>query len=115
MKNYVQPGKVINVIAPAAKTSGDGVLVGRLFGVATKDAGSGAELPIIVEGVVSLPKLSTDVVTIGAVLYWDNTNSRLTLVVTSNFPVGLAVSAAGNGVTTVWVKLIPGTAAAGAP
>lgn len=34
MKNYVQRGDVITATAPANVTSGDGVLVGLLFGVA---------------------------------------------------------------------------------
>lgn len=117
MKNFIQPGRVVNVIAPRTLASGDGALVGTspnvMFGVATKAAANATEVPVVVEGVVNLPKLTTDVVAIGAALYWDNTNFRVTLTgvlspgppITK--PVGYAASAAGNGVATVWVKLTP--------
>ncbi len=34
MKNYVQPGNAITLTAPYAVASGDGLLVGSIFGVA---------------------------------------------------------------------------------
>ena len=34
MKNYVQPGNTITLTAPYAVVSGDGLLVGSIFGVA---------------------------------------------------------------------------------
>jgi predicted RecA/RadA family phage recombinase len=45
------------------------------------------------------------VVTQGAALYWDNTNSRLTTTASGNTYAGYAFAAAGNGVTTVNIKL----------
>ena len=59
-----------------------------------------------VTGVWSAAKLSTDVVTQGAALYWDNTNSRFTLTSAGNTLAGWAFAAAGNGVTTVQIKLL---------
>ena len=44
MKNYIQPGDTIAAIAPATVLSGAGVLIGSLFGVASGDAASGAEV-----------------------------------------------------------------------
>lgn len=42
MKNYIQEGRMITVAAPAGSvTSGDGVIVGSLFGIATEAAGDG--------------------------------------------------------------------------
>jgi len=38
MKNFVQPGKTITLTAPYAVTSGDGLLVGSVFGVAAGTA-----------------------------------------------------------------------------
>ena len=40
MKNYVQPGNTITLTAPYAVTSGDGFLVGSIFGVAAGDGPS---------------------------------------------------------------------------
>ena len=38
MKNFIQPGDSLTVSAPYAVTSGQGVLVGALFGIAAYDA-----------------------------------------------------------------------------
>lgn len=106
MKNMVQDGDVVTVAAPYAVTSGQGAQVGVMFGVATHDAANGATLELLVEPcVVDLTALSTDTATVGAALYWDNTNKRLTTTVGSNLKVGVAVAAKANGDTTARVRL----------
>ena len=45
MKNYFQPGHTITLTAPAAVTSGGGLLVGAIFGIAAHDAASGEPEP----------------------------------------------------------------------
>lgn len=105
MKNYIQRGENITVPAPAAVASGDGVLVGALFGVANSDAESGADLVLSTVGVFTLPKLTTDAVTVGAALYWDDANGEVTLTSTDKTFVGHAVASAGNPSTTVAVRL----------
>lgn len=105
MKNYVQPGDVITVTAPYAVNSGDGVLVGALFGVACGAAASGAEVEIRTYGVFDLAALSTDTATQGTKLYWDNANKRLTVTATSNTLVGAALRAKASGDTTARVKV----------
>lgn len=103
--NFIQPGDVLTLTAPYAVASGAGLLVGSLFGVATRAADNGAAVEASTRGVYELPKLSTDVVAIGDKLYWDNTNKRLTKTSTDNTLVATAVSAAGNGVATVYARL----------
>ncbi|TAH39287.1 MAG: DUF2190 family protein [Planctomycetota bacterium] len=103
--NAYQEGNVLTLIAPRALASGEGVLVGSIFGVAQHVAANAAEVETEVVGVFELPKLSTDVVTQGALLYWDNTNFRLTVTASGNTKVGVAVAAAGDGVTTVLCRL----------
>lgn len=107
MKNFVQPGGVVSVTAPANVSSGAGVQVGALFGVAATDAVSGAAVQIATEGVFTVTKLGTDDVAAGDVLYWDAGNSRLTKTAGTNgkLVAGVAVAAAGAGVATVRVKL----------
>ena len=57
MRNYVQEGETVTVAAPTGGVkSGDGVLVGALFGVACFDALQTAEVEIQTEGVFDLPK-----------------------------------------------------------
>lgn len=106
MKNFQEDGNVINWTngTGAAVTAGTMVKVGSRVGVCAVDIANGATGAVALSGVFnSIPKLSTDVVAVGAVLYWDDTNKRLTLTATSNTLAGFAYAAAGNGVTTVTV------------
>jgi predicted RecA/RadA family phage recombinase len=105
MKNYVQSGDLITVVAPYAVSSGQGVLVGSLFGVATCDAANGANVDIMTEGVFDITALTSDTGTAGAKMYWDNTNKRLTTTTTSNTLVGVLTQAKGGSDTTARVYL----------
>ena len=106
MKNQVQDGDVITVTAPYTVTSGQGCQVGAaLFGIASGDAASGATLELHVEGVNDVTALSTDTAAVGDLLYWDNTNKRLTTTSTSNLKVGVAVAAKAAGATTARILL----------
>lgn len=106
MKNYLYTGDTLDIVAPAGGVvSGNAYLIGTIIGVAVATAAVGASVAMRVEGVFTLPKLSTDVVTQGALLYWDNTNFRLTLTSAGNTLAGIAWAAAGNGVSTVQIKL----------
>lgn len=51
MKNYIQPGNTITLTAPYDVNSGDGFLVGSIFGVATGAALSGAVIEAALVGV----------------------------------------------------------------
>ncbi|WP_321470128.1 capsid cement protein [uncultured Paludibaculum sp.] len=108
MRNFIQPGETLTVVAPADVTSGALVVVGSIIGVAAFDAASGADLEIATEGVFALPKATTDVVTQGVKLYWDSVASKLTVTPGTNSKplVGLAASGAGNGATTVNCRLM---------
>jgi predicted RecA/RadA family phage recombinase len=105
MKNFVQNGDVITVAAPYAVTSGQGVLVGALFGVAAYDAAIGANVEIASEGVFDITALTADTGTQGTKMYWDNTNRRLTTTATSNTLVGALTVAKGGSDTTARVYL----------
>jgi predicted RecA/RadA family phage recombinase len=105
MKNFVQPGNNITVAAPAAVASGEGVRIVDLFGVANGDAAIGADLVLSTVGVFTLPKATTDAVTVGASLYWDSVARDLTVTATDNVFVGHAVAAKGNPSATVAVRL----------
>lgn len=96
MKNYVQDGDKITVAAPAAKSSGDGVLVGSMFGVAQSDAANGADVVLQTTGVVTLTKVGSQAWTVGAAIYWDDTNSRCTTAATGNTKIGVATAAVGS-------------------
>ena len=44
MRGYIQPGNTITLPAPYAVASGDGLLVGAIFGIATGSAAINAEV-----------------------------------------------------------------------
>ena len=103
--NYLQDGDILTFTAPYAVASGGGFLVGSLFAVALSAAANGASVQAQRTGVWTLPKLQADDVSVGAKLYWDNTNKRLTLTSSGNTLVGAATAAAGTSATTVSVML----------
>ena len=78
MRNYIQPGHAITLLAPYDVVSGGGLLVGSIFGVASHDALSGAEVETQLTGVIDLAKVASQAWTAGAKVYWDNTAKRVT-------------------------------------
>ena len=104
---YISGGNTVDYTAGgSAITSGQVVLIGTRVGVAKDAIAANSAGVLHVTGVWSAAKLSSDVVTQGAALYWDNTNSRFTLTSAGNTLAGWAFAAAGNGVTTVQIKLL---------
>jgi predicted RecA/RadA family phage recombinase len=97
MKTYIQPGHAITLLAPYAVESGDGLLVGAIFGVASHGAASGAEVETQLTGVLDLAKTASQAWTAGAKVYWDNAAKRVTNVASGNTLVGVAVLAVGAG------------------
>lgn len=97
MRNFVQPGDVLDLTAPAALTAGQGVLIGALFGVAAETAASGATFELHVKGVYDLPKVGSQAWTVGALVYWDAANARCTTTAAGNTLIGHCVLAVGSG------------------
>ncbi|MGP1394172.1 MAG: DUF2190 family protein [Inquilinaceae bacterium] len=110
MKNYIQPGNVLTVAAPAALSSGAVVAVGKLIGIAATDAALGAEVEASVEGVFAVPKTAANVVATGDQLYWNAGAGEMTTTATGNTKAGFAAAPAGAGVATVRIRLTPGAA-----
>jgi predicted RecA/RadA family phage recombinase len=106
-KNHLQPGVVIDVVLTAAATSGDLIAVGTFVGIALKSGAIGDTISVQIEEVFTVPKLGTDVMSQGVVVYLDATNKRVTLddAEGANIKAGKTVTAAGNGVTAVALKL----------
>ena len=105
MKTYIQPGDSLTVTAPYAVTSGQGVLVGALFGIAAFDAAISSSVEVQTKGVFDVTKEPALAITAGARVFWDNTNRRITTTATSNFQVGIATQAALAADATVRVLL----------
>ena len=106
MQNYIQKGHAITVTTPAGGIlSGEGLIVGNIFGVAAYSAAEGDPLELATTGVFKLPKATAAVLTLGARVAWDNTAKNINVPGTGRFPVGIATEAAGNGITSVAVRL----------
>ena len=107
MKNFVQPGNTITLTAPYAVASGEGLLVGSIFGVASGTAALGEPVETALVGVFDLTKVGSQAWAAGAKVYWDNTNKRCTTVATDNTLIGVAteVVAGGAGDTVGRVRL----------
>ncbi|MEO1733184.1 MAG: DUF2190 family protein [Pseudomonadota bacterium] len=105
MKNYIQTGENITITATAAGTSGSGLLVGDLFGVLMGDVAVNEEVELKLVGVFELPKTEAQTWTVGAAIYWDDTNAVCTTTGTGNTKIGHAVVAAANPSTTGTVLL----------
>jgi predicted RecA/RadA family phage recombinase len=106
MKNFIQRGDMITVTAPTGGvTSGQGVLVGNLFGVAATTVAEGESVEVATVGVYELPKLVSAVIAAGARVAWDDTAKQVVLPGTGMVPIGIATLAAGNGIGAVRIRL----------
>ena len=104
MTNFIKRGDVITLTAPYAVSSGGGTLVGSIFGVATTDVASGASGEYMTQGVFTLPKTSALAISVGDLIYWDDT-AKVVNKTNTNKLVGVATSAAANPSATVAVRL----------
>ncbi|MFO0453093.1 MAG: DUF2190 family protein [Pseudomonadota bacterium] len=97
MKNYVQPGDTLSLAAPYGVASGDGLLVGSLFGIANGTASTGEPVEAAVVGVFDLKKTGSQAWAAGDRIYWNNTARETTKTATGNTLIGVAVEAVGAG------------------
>ena len=97
------------ILYPAAATveSGEVIELTNRIGIALNDAASGETVPLAVEGIFELTKVTNDVVALDAKLYWDADTDKVTLDSGEKY-AGLAAKAAGSGVTTVQIDINKG-------
>ncbi|WP_267395575.1 MULTISPECIES: DUF2190 family protein [unclassified Sphingomonas] len=107
MKNLVQPGDNVDVVAPYAVTSGQGLLDGAEFSVASTDIAQGASGIGVTKGVFTLPTAAV-AVTRKTIAYWDNTARLVTNVASGNTKIGIfqASAAASAGAPVKLVSAI---------
>jgi predicted RecA/RadA family phage recombinase len=123
MQNYVHKGETLTILAPRAVNSGDGVLLGSIFGIARFTAAISTSVEVLRIGVHDLAK-DTSTFSSGDKVYWDDTNHVATSASTGNREIGAAelsnpdgtsALGGGSGDATVRVALNPvsiGTSAA---
>lgn len=117
MKNLNQSGKVMALVAPYDRLSGQGALVGSQFGVAVSDVLSTVSGQFLTKGIVTLAKTDSQAWVQGDKIYWDDTNKRCdNTVVGPCIGTAAAAVAATAGLVTGSVKLkdapavVPGAA-----
>ena len=107
-------GESVNYTAGATISSGDVLVLGTnstlIMGVALEDIANGSIGAVAIEGVYNLPKVSAAVIVQGESVIWDSSASEFddnqaTPASGDISACCVAVEAAGNGVTTVAVKL----------
>ena len=107
-KNKIQDGRVLALAALGAVAAGQVVIIGSIVGAALNSAANaGDELLVDTEGVYEFDKKdSADAITQGLVVY-ATAAGKIDKEATDNVKAGYAVEAAGNGTTTVKVRLVP--------
>ena len=104
--NYRKSGRYVTVTAGAAITSGAGVLLGTLFGVAQTTVANGEEVEISTTGEFDLNKTSAQAWTAGDAIFWDPTPGEATTATTAgNVFIGVATLDAANPSTIGRVRL----------
>lgn len=106
MKNFVQPGVNVDVVAPYARLSGEGMLVGAEFSIASTNLANGEAGVGVTHGVFTHAKAAV-AITNKQVAYWDNAAKVVTNVAGGNTKIGIFQAAALAGDATATVKLIP--------
>jgi len=108
MKNYLQPGNILDLIAPSGGVvSGAPLILGNIFAVPQSSEAENDTFAGVVEGVVEVDKLSTDNMTIGLKVNWNDTTKEVQLATSDLDGVGTVVEAAGASTTSVKIKLTP--------
>jgi len=108
MKNYIQPGGTLSLLAPYDVASGAGFMVGTIFAVAASAALSGAAVEGKTEGVYELTKIGSQQWLVGQSVYWDNTNKRCTSIGTGNTYIGIVTEAVDNAAGSVLGRVLIG-------
>lgn len=113
MKNYVQPGEVIEITAGANLVSGQPVVIGEMVGICCHDIASGAAGRVALCGVFTVVKAAGATWSKGQKLFWDKTNLNFTPTASADADLmaGFAFEDALIGATAGQLKLCcPATA-----
>ena len=105
MKNYIQPGDVINHVAAADIDSGDVVVMGQRIGIAMADIADTTTGAVAVKGVFELDVVTAGAIAQGALVYWDVADAEINASASGNIPAGYAAKAKVSGNTTILVNI----------
>lgn len=106
MRNFVQDGNTVTLIALAAILAGAGVVKGNIFAVAATNAAVGQEFEGKTTGVFALPKKAGVVVTQGQAAYFNTADGTVTNVSAAGlFQIGTFTQAQAAGDATGYIRL----------
>ena len=105
MRNFIQPGDTITLKALTDIKSGDGVVVGSIFGIACNDALKDTEVEVKLTGVFQLNKVATESWNVGSLIYWNEQKKLTTLEQNNNLLIGVAIEDALNPSSVGTVRL----------
>jgi predicted RecA/RadA family phage recombinase len=88
----------------AAVAAGDVVVLSDSVAVASRPIAANTLGAVNVEGVFTFPK-AAEALALGAVVYWNTTNSNITATSAGGKRAGKVAVAAASGDATVWVDL----------
>ena len=104
---FYQDGKTIDYTPTAALAAGDVVVLGNIIGIAQTDVPANTLTGLDIEGVFEFVKKANDVVTAGALIYWD-TENKVATISAGEVVAGIAVEA--SAATTGYVRVKINTA-----
>ena len=107
MNNYIQPGNVVDLTAPAGGVVGGmGYIIGGIFGVAVRDAAEGEKVGFQVKGVVELPKDTATAMSEGDLVEWKTADTELVADAAGDLDAGLVLEDKLAADTTVKILLL---------
>lgn len=104
MKNFIQPGDVLDFVATVDVVGGQPLLIGDVFGVVAADTLAGASGVLDVVGVFDLPMAAVSP-TKFTKAYWDDAAKLVTDDASGNSLIGVFVNAGASGDATIHVRL----------
>lgn len=109
---FAHPGNTVTLKAPRALKAGDGVVVGKAFGVVANDVAIGLDAEVRVEGVFAFKRTGGVNLLEGAAVNYDEATQLI--VATGGKVIGYCVGSPGSAegvspddTTFSFVKLIP--------
>ena len=109
MKNFLQPGNVLDLIAPTGGVvSGKPVLEGTsILAVPQATVAQTLVYAGVVEGVFTLDKLSSDNFVVGAKVNWNDSTKEFQLATSTLDNAATVVEAAAGSTTSAKLRLTP--------
>jgi predicted RecA/RadA family phage recombinase len=107
MRSYLNSGDALTTTANRTAAADAGMLIGRIFGFVKEGCTNGGTVVLQRVGLFqNVAKASGEAWTLGAQLFWDNTNFRFTTTSGGNTAVGACAGAAAASGATVGTVLL---------